>query len=264
MSIVKKSDLNLRESIKNIGENAPKGEIVEKEKYMLVTIGLKTTESHANAAFSLDDSNPSKTFKEINDFFKEKDLPYVFWIGEGRDENMERYLRHHGYEPSKEPGTPLMVIDHKLDMPALEIDIEVKKVESQAQIDDYIDLVDECFELGEEVARDMFNSSNVLNSRNNAAYLIYYKGKAVSGVQIYRTDDVAGIYWVATREEMRGKGLGKYISALGTNTAFDMGVDKVILQASKLGKYVYDRIGYDLIGYYRTYKIEDPHPKPSI
>lgn len=256
MSIVKKADINLRESIINIGENAPKGQVIEKKEYILTTIGLNTTESHANAAFSLDDSNPSKTFKEIDDFFKDRNLPYIFWIGEARDDNMERYLRHLGYEPSREPGTPLMVIDHKLDMPKLEIDIQVRKVESQLQIDDYIDLVNECFEIGENVARNMFNSSNVLNSENNAAYLIYHKGKAVSGVQIYKTDDIAGIYWVATREEMRGKGLGKYISALGTNKAFDMGVEKVILQASKLGKYVYDRIGYDLIGYYRTYKIE--------
>lgn len=264
MDIVKQADINLRESIKNIGENAPKGEVIENENYMLTTIGLNTTESHANAVFSLDDSNPEKVFKESNDFFKKRGFDYIFWIGEARDHNMEKYLKKLGYEPSREPGTPLMVIDRRLEIPKLDIDTDLKKVESQGQINDYIDLVDECFELGEEVARDMFNSSNVLNSRNNAAYLIYYKGKAVSGVQIYRTDDVAGIYWVATREEMRGKGLGKYISALGTNTAFDMGVDKVILQASKLGKYVYDRIGYDLIGYYRTYKIEDPHPKPSI
>lgn len=259
MDIVRKADSNLRESIKNIGKNAPKGQVIENKAYMLTTIGLDTSESHANAVFSLDDGKPEHIFKEANAIFKERGFDYIFWIGEGRDTNMERYLKELGYEPSREPGTPLMIIDRRLDLPQLDIDIQVKKVETQEQIDDYIDLVNECFELGDEVARDMFNSKNVLNSNTNEAYLIYYKDRAVSGVQIYKTGYVAGIYWVATREEMRGQGLGKYISALGTNKAFDMGVNKVILQASRLGKYVYDRLGYDLLGYYRTYKIEKDH-----
>lgn len=257
MDIVKKADFNLRESIKDIGENAPKGEVVENKDFLLATIGLDTGESHANAVFSLDDSNPEKVFKVTNDYFKERNLDYVFWIGEASDSHMENYLRELGYEARREPGTPLMVIDHKINLPKLDIEIEVKKVESQGGIDDFILLVDKCFDIGEEVARAMFNSPEVLNSENAAAYLVYHNEEAVSGVQIFKTGNIAGIYWVATLEEMRGKGLGKYISALGSNKAFDMGVDKVILQASELGKYVYDRIGYDLIGYYRTYKIGD-------
>lgn len=256
MDIVRKADLNLRESIINIGENAVEGELVERKDLIAITVGLDTSESHANAAFSLDDSNPEKVFKEVNNFFKQKNFDYIFWIGEGRNDNMERYLQKLGYEPSREPGTPLMVVNHQLTLPSLEIDIEIKKVESQKEITDFIEVVNRCFKLEEEVAKVMFSSPEVLNGENTAAYLIYHNNKPVSGVQIYKTRDIAGIYWVATLEEMRGQGLGKYISALGTNKAFDMGVKKVILQASKLGKYVYDRIGYDFIGYYRTYKIE--------
>lgn len=253
--IIKEADFNLRESIINIGENAPKGEIVENKDYLITTIGLNTTESHANAVFSLNDHRPEKIFKETNDFFKERGMNYIFWINADRDQQMERYLKELGYEPSREPGTPLMVIDHQLDLPILDRDLAVKKVENQKEINDFIDVANQCFEMGDAIARGMFNSPKVLNSENNAAYLIYHNNKPISGVQIYRTGDLAGIYWVATIEEMRGKGLGKYISVLGTNKAFEMGVKKVILQASKLGQYVYDRIGYHRIGYYRTYKI---------
>lgn len=257
MDIITKADLNLRESIKDIGKNAPKGEVVEKKYFLLSTPGLNTDESHANAVFPLDNSKPEKVFKEANYFFKERNFNYVFWIGDGRDSNMENYLRELGYKPRRQPGTPLMFIDNRIDMPKLDIEIEVKKVELQEEIGDFIYLVDKSFNIGAEVARTMFEAPKVLNSEKAAAYLVYHNNKAVSGVHIFKTGDIAGIYWVATLEEMRGKGLGKYISALGTNKAFDMGVNKVILQASKLGKYVYDRIGYDWISYYRTYQIGD-------
>lgn len=258
-NIIRKADFNLIESIKNIGVNSPMGKVVKTKDYLMTTIGLNTTESHANAVFSLNDSDPEKVFEETNNFFKERKLDYTFWIGADASDNMEKYLKELEYKPSREPGTPLMVISEKISLPSIELDIEYKKVKSQKDINDFIYISNKCFELGEDTAKAMFNSDKVLNNYENAAYIIYYEDEPVSGVQIYKTEDIAGIYWVSTMKEMRGKGLGKYISVLGTNKAFDMNVDKVILQASKLGQYVYDKIGYDLVGHYRTYKIENSH-----
>lgn len=255
--IINEANINLIESIKNISQNTPKGHVIETSDYILATIGVNTTESHANAVFSLNDNSFEKIFKETNSFFKENNMDYIFWIVEGKDRNMERYLKNLGYKPSREPGTALMVTDNKLTDISLKKGMEVIKVESQRNIDDFIYLIYECFDLDYPVAKAMFDNPQVLNSEKNSAYLIYEENKPVSAVQIYKTGNIAGIYWVATLESMRGKGLGKYISTFATNKAFDIGAKKVILQASKLGQYVYDRIGYDVIGYYRTYKIEN-------
>jgi len=69
------------------------------------------------------------------------------------------------------------------------------------------------------------------------------------------TGNVAGIYYLGTVEEARGKGIGAYMTSIATNAGFDMGADIVILQASLVGESVYRRLGYQVFTYYRWYLI---------
>lgn len=59
-----------------------------------------------------------------------------------------------------------------------------------------------------------------------------------------------GLYYVGTREDSRGRGLGGQIVTTLTNLAGELGMTEVILQASDLGERVYRRLGYSTIGYY--------------
>ncbi len=255
--IFKKADNNLRESIKNIAMNSPSGEVVETEDYLIFTIGRRTLESHANGVFCLNDEKAAETFEAAEEFFRKRSLDYVFWVMDEKDQKMEVYLKEKGYEPRREPGISIMTIDEKLEIPEIEDRFHLSKVRSVKETRDYMTVVRDAFDLEENTATAMFSNNEVLNGKNTEGYLVYdsLSQRPVSAVQVYYDGDVSGIYWVATSSEYRGKGLGKYITSIGTNAGFDMGSDIVILQASQLGEYVYTKLGYDLKGYYRTYRI---------
>lgn len=65
--------------------------------------------------------------------------------------------------------------------------------------------------------------------------------------------DTAGLYYISTDPRERGKGYAKDLCTVLTNDAFKRGARAVILQASTLGKFVYDHLGYQEIGRYYTY-----------
>lgn len=62
---------------------------------------------------------------------------------------------------------------------------------------------------------------------------------------------VAGIYWVGSLEEARGKGLGRAVTAAATNAGFDLGAEIASLQASPMGAPIYRDMGYETIFDYR-------------
>lgn len=103
----------------------------------------------------------------------------------------------------------------------------------------------------------MFSSKETITSDNTKSFLIYNEKEVPVSVAITSIgQDAAGIYYVGTIESERSKGLGKKIVMASTNAGFDAGKDIVILQASKLGEIVYDKLGYKKIGTYRTYCVE--------
>jgi GNAT superfamily N-acetyltransferase len=55
---------------------------------------------------------------------------------------------------------------------------------------------------------------------------------------------IAGLYWVGTRPDARGHGLGAAVTSAAARWAFDHGARAVILQASEQGESVYRRMGF--------------------
>jgi len=59
---------------------------------------------------------------------------------------------------------------------------------------------------------------------------------------------LAGIFCVGTLERVRGQGLGTTITRTAMNAARDAGARIVVLQASEMGRSVYERLGFDTVG----------------
>jgi GNAT superfamily N-acetyltransferase len=58
------------------------------------------------------------------------------------------------------------------------------------------------------------------------------------------TGSVAGIYWVATLDEQRGRGYGAALTWAAVAGGRELGCRIASLQASRLGRPVYSRMGF--------------------
>ncbi len=247
---------NLRDTIKHRILNIDGGKILENKDFLLFTIGVPSNDSHLNGCLSFNDEAYDSTFIEAMRFFKDLSFGFSFWIREGMDNKLENLLKEKNYEPKRKTGSSLMVTKTRIEDSSLPPGYELKEVKSLDYQQDLKNVIKEAFEKEDPVLDVMFSSKENLFSEKVKSFLIFNdKGKAVSAAITSVTSDSAGIYYVATLEEERSKGLGKAITKASTNIGFDLGKDMVILQASPLGEYVYKKLNYEKIGVYMSYGV---------
>ena len=66
---------------------------------------------------------------------------------------------------------------------------------------------------------------------------------------------VAGIYWVGTLPEARGRGIAEACTRAATNAGFAAGASFAALQASVMGEPIYRRMGYREVTRYPWYVV---------
>lgn len=94
----------------------------------------------------------------------------------------------------------------------------------------------------------------LLASARWRGFVAYAGARAVSAAQLVLADGgAAGIYFVATREDARGRGYGAAVTAAAVNAALAEGATTVSLQASPMGLPIYERMGFARVSYYRTF-----------
>lgn len=74
--------------------------------------------------------------------------------------------------------------------------------------------------------------------------------RPVAGSTLFLGAGVAGIYHVDVLEDARGNGYGKAVTATALRAARDLGYRWGVLQASTLGRPIYERLGFRDVGTY--------------
>lgn len=85
------------------------------------------------------------------------------------------------------------------------------------------------------------------------AYLGLVDGEPAATSLLFRTGDLAGVYWVATREPFRRRGFGEALTWAAVRAGRARGCAVAGLQASALGRPVYARMGFDTPVHYVRY-----------
>jgi ribosomal protein S18 acetylase RimI-like enzyme len=127
--------------------------------------------------------------------------------------------------------------------------VAVRVVEDAAAVVDYgrvVALAND--DPGErERAPLLFHDETIL-AAHIAAFVAYIGTEPVSCAMTLVSHRVAGVFYVATVEHARRRGLGDALTRMAARAGFEMGADAAWLGASEMGAGLYRRIGFQDLG----------------
>ena len=252
--------LNLIDSSRQLFELDP-GASVEAGSGWLLGAGSSSHPVISNAAFRGDDSLDAGEFiLRAKDFFDARGRGFSIWIrgDQSEDRDLAAAAAVAGLQPVYE--MPEMVLEAPVEELPLASGAELRQISEAGQAEDYWRIATASYaSLGfpAEVFGWYSNHAGLL-AENVAAFIAYLDGEAVSIAMTIVSHGVAGIYWVGSLEQARGKGLGRAVTAAATNAGFALGAEIASLQASPMGKPIYEAMGYETVFDYRLFMSPAP------
>jgi hypothetical protein len=208
----------------------------------------------SNAAFRADDSLDSEEFvARAKDFFTKRRRGFSVWVrgDQPQDQDLLTACGRAGLELVY--AMPEMVLAARPQAPSLPNGAELRQVVTAEQAADYWRIAAASYtSLGfPPEAFGGYRNHAGLWAENVVAFIACLDGEPVSIAMTIVSQGVAGIYWVGSLEQARGKGLGRAVTAAATNAGFELGAEIASLQASPMGKPIYEAMGYESIFDYR-------------
>jgi ribosomal protein S18 acetylase RimI-like enzyme len=195
------------------------------------------------------------------EFFAPRDQGYTFCLMQHRDGDLAAALTAAGVSTfSDSPG---MAIEHRLPDAPPPAGVTFRRVEHTEGARDFGRVTGAAYAtygMPPEVAHAQFTDARMLAQPHVAAFVAYLDELAVAAAMVLVSHGVAGVYWVGTTPEARGRGLAEACTRLATNAGFDLGARVAALQASVMGAPIYLRMGYREITRYPWYVLMPSRP----
>ncbi len=130
--------------------------------------------------------------------------------------------------------------------------LDVRSISDETTLGDHTGLVAGAFDWDRHELASVFTPA-LLADPAWLGWVGYLDNEPVCTAQLVLDGSTAGIYYVATAEQHRGKGYGGLISRRAVDEAARRSSLMVGLQPSPLGRPVYERIGFRVVAEYETY-----------
>lgn len=252
--------LNLIDSSRRLFELDP-GAAVEAGAGWVFGTGRSTHPVISNAAFRVDDDlDPGELLERARAFFGARDRGFAVWVrsGEPGDRDLIAAAQAGGLQMAYE--MPEMVLDHRAEERPPPDGIDLRPVASPADAKDYWEVATAAYSsLGfpPEVF-EFYEDHEGMSADNVGAFLARVDGRPAGIAMMIVSHGVAGIYWVGSTEEVRGRGLGWTMTATAVDAGFEMGAELASLQASPMGESLYRTMGFETIFDYQLYLCPKP------
>jgi ribosomal protein S18 acetylase RimI-like enzyme len=237
------SDLNFWEAFRDLSRRAG-GTVVDEDGLLLYT-GGHPLPVLMNGAFRTDPTvPPAQVLARAERFFARHERGYTIVLRAHADADLQAACEAAGLLAMGD--MPDMVLDHRLPDAVPPAGVELRRVTTAADAKAYGEVMGVAYATY-GMPEDVLPSSlplEALYAPHIAAMLALVDGKPAAGAMVLVTHGVAGIYWVGTTPDARGKGLAELCTRAAGNAGFDQGARIAALQASVMGEPVYKRMGY--------------------
>ena len=134
--------------------------------------------------------------------------------------------------------------------PSAHADLEIVRVKT-AEWDEFVSVTADGFEMPLPMVEQVYRTT-LLGDPGVRAFLGRVEGRAASTAVSVRTERTIGIYSVCTAPSFRGRGIGTAMTWHLMSDA-DPGWTVAVLQASAMGRPIYERMGFRLVREFTEY-----------
>jgi len=257
---LQRAHLNLVDSSRQFFELDP-GAAIESEPGWLFGAGCSTHPVISNGAFRRDDSIDAGEFvARAKEFFAARGRGFSVWVRGGRAEDRDLAAAAEAAGLQLVYEMPEMTLPENPEPPELPPGAELCRLTTVEQAPDFWRVATTSYsDIGfpPEVFTGYTNHASLL-AENVVAFLALLDGEPVGIAMTMVSHGVAGIYWVGSLEQARGKGIGRAVTTAVTNAGFNLGADIASLQASPMGKPIYEAMGYETAFEYQMFMSPAP------
>lgn len=152
---------------------------------------------------------------------------------------------------------PAMRMDMSVLPPAPPVGgLTIRRAEGRTGRHDWAWLACEAFELADDLRDPMARCEAAIPEdlfESQPRYVGYLDGEPVAVSSLVMAADLAGIYAVATLPAARGRGIGTAMTLHAMTEGRRRGAQYAVLQATPMGRPVYERLGFAQVHAYETY-----------
>jgi ribosomal protein S18 acetylase RimI-like enzyme len=181
------------------------------------------------------------------EFFAAESTAFIVLVRRPDDEDIERAALAAGFRAGWTERS--MAIERPPSAGATPDELEVRVVADASAVVDYgrvVALAND--DPGERERAPLLFHDETIVAPHIAAYVAYLGAEPVACAMTLVSHRVAGVFYVATVEHARRRGLGDALTRMAARAGFEMGAATAWLGASEMGAGLYRRIGFEDLG----------------
>jgi ribosomal protein S18 acetylase RimI-like enzyme len=221
------------------------GGVVHEQDGLLFVAGPS---SYLRVAIRMADGvDGSAALRRCAEFFSGFEDGHIVLIREPDDADLAQAALAAGYTPAWTERP--MALDAPPGRAPLTADVDVRAVSTPEQVLDYGSVVAQANDdPGERERAGLLFHDRTILAPHIAAFVAYLDGVPVSCAMTLVSHGVAGVFYVATVESARRRGLGDALTRVAARAGFELGARAAWLGASEMGADLYRRIGFSDLG----------------
>lgn len=252
--LLERADLNLIEFNREGARSTAGGLVHEEDGLVFFVPGHRFPVGFTGVMRTDRNVTASETIARTREFFAPRGHGYTFCLMIHHDADIAAALEAAGI--NRMSNSPGMALDARLADAALPAGVTVERVTGAAAAREFADVSGAAYAtmgMPPKIALKQFANHRFFDQPHVATFLARIGGAPAAAAMVIVTHGVAGIYWVGTTPDARGRGLAEACTRIAGNAGFDMGAGVAALQASQMGEPIYQRMGYREITRYPWY-----------
>jgi ribosomal protein S18 acetylase RimI-like enzyme len=247
--LIARAEANYFHAWRSIVSAKEGGEVVEGDGVLITNSGMPVP--WFNIGFiTRRPADADGAVRRIAAYFDERRMPFIIRLREGLDPAAERAAEAQGIAYTD--TVPGMVLPAMPTSVAAPVGLEIQTVGDSSTMRHHADVLAESFAMPRDFA-EQFVSENLLHIPDVELYVGYIDGEPVASSALVASHQAAGVYNVGCLDSHRRKGYGEAMTRYAVQRGAELGCTFGSLQASEMGRPLYERMGFRLVAPYRTF-----------